>query len=921
MDDSVNLLIWAKTEASLERSPPTTLCYHPLLLHLTDVAAVATEMWMEVLSPAFRQLLADSTELPDGDCRDWLAFVAGTHDLGKCTPEFQRKSEPLAASLIAAGILSREYLPANPPKPHGLLGTALLCPAFAAKFNMTPKLARQWASVAGGHHGVFPARKEIQDTTDDQHPFGAGQWNTLRAGILDQLIDLLRPTRPTKETLDCAPALSAAGLVSVADWIASNQRYFRCAAQLGVEFNLPSLTGYFQESRERARRALRELGWRRIPEPRSASLFELLFPGKQPRESQARIEILAGELSEPAAILIEAPMGEGKTEAALLLADRLAAAAGQRGFYFGLPTQATSNQLFTRVCEFLDQRYHNTAAVPIILAHGHANLSPEFLNLLEKFLELSSIGEEGTERVFAASWFVQSKRALLTPFGVGTIDQALMASLITKHVFVRLFGLAGKVLVIDEVHAYDAYMSTLLERLLEWLGALRCSVVLLSATLPTARRNALLQAWAEGATGKPGTEIEIKDQRYPRVSVIRACGAMDSFALPVSERSHRSLGLRWLGWDASGATLIDLLSGGGCAAVICNTVAQAQETYRELRRVFDQQPEAVRPELELFHARFILEDRQRIEKQVFERFGPGNGARPGKAVLVATQVVEQSLDLDFDLMVSELAPVDFLLQRSGRLHRHERNARPQRLATPCLWIIDPGFTAAGIPDFGRRNSSVYQPYILLRTWMALRCKEAVCLPDDVEELIEGVYGSGTGSSTEAALREALERMRSAMDKDIANAAQEARNRFLPKPHADVALSMFTANPLEEDNPEVHQRLQAVTRLAEASVQVVCLFGDSTRPSLDAAGHRRTDLCAAPSPGHVRELLLRSVSVADKRLVFSLAKTATPVGWAKSAMLRFHKPVVFDSSARAEVNGCIVELDPLLGFRVLGRAGA
>jgi CRISPR-associated endonuclease/helicase Cas3 len=926
VDESANLLIWAKTEASLGRSPPTTVCYHPLLLHLTDVAAVATEMWIEILSPAFRQFLVDSTGLPDGDCRDWLAFVAATHDLGKCTPEFQRKSEPLAASLVAAGILSRNHLQGNPPKPHGLLGTALLCAAFAAKFSMPQKLARQWASVAGGHHGVFAARDDIQSTTpeNDPRPFGAGQWKTLRAGILDQLIDLLRPTRPAKETLDCAPALSAAGLVSVADWIASNQQFFPCAAQLGVEFSLPSLAGYFQQSRERARRALLELGWLRIPEPPSASLFELLFPGKQPRESQARIEVLAGELSEPAAILIEAPMGEGKTEAALLLADRLAAVAGQRGFYFGLPTQATSNQLFTRVCEFLDQRYHGTAAVPAILAHGHASLSPEFLNLLEKgrlFLELSSIGEEGTEGVFAASWFVQSKRALLTPFGVGTIDQALMASLITKHVFVRLFGLSGKVLVIDEVHAYDAYMSTLLERLVEWLGALRCSVVLLSATLPVARRNALLQAWAEGATGKPGAEIEIKDQRYPRVSLIRACGAVDSFALPVSERSHRSLGLRWLGWDSLAATLIDLLSGGGCAAVICNTVSQAQATYCDLRRVFDQQPEVDRPELDLFHARFILEDRQRIEKRVFERFGPGDGTRPGKAVLVATQVIEQSLDLDFDLMVSELAPVDLLLQRSGRLHRHQRDARPQRLADPCLWIIDPGCTEAGIPDFGRRNSGVYQPYILLRTWMALRCKGAVSLPDDVEELIEGVYGSSIGSPTEAVRREALERMKSAMDKDIANAAQEAKNRFLPKPHGDEPLSRFTANPLEEDNPEVHQRLQAVTRLADASVQAICLFGDPARPSLDVLGHNRTDLRAVPSPGHVRELLLRSLSVADKRLVGWLANTATPKGWAKSAMLRFHKAVVFDSSARAEVNGYIVELDPQLGFRVLGRAGA
>jgi CRISPR-associated endonuclease/helicase Cas3 len=922
VDGSANLLIWAKTEASSKRSSPQAFCYHPLLFHLLDVAAVATEMWMGILSPAFRQLLVDSTGLPDGDCRDWLAFVAATHDLGKCSPEFQRKSEPLAARLVAAGILSLHHLPGNPPKPHGLLGAALLRAAFISRFSMRPKLALQWASVAGGHHGVFPAREDLRSTTpeNDPRPFGSGHWPALRDRILDQLIDLLHPAPPAKETLDCAPALSAAGLVSVADWIASNQQFFPCAAQLGVEFNPPLLVDYYRQSRERARRALLELGWLRIPEPPSSSLFELLFPGKKSRESQARIQVLAEELNESAAILIEAPMGEGKTEAALLLADRLAAAAGQRGFYFGLPTQATSNQLFTRVCEFLGQRYH---AAPAILAHGHASLSPEFLDLLEKrrlFLELSSIGEEAAEGVFASSWFVQSKRALLTPFGVGTIDQALMASLITKHVFVRLFALAGKVLIIDEVHAYDAYMSTLLERLLEWLGALRCSVVLLSATLPVARRNALLQAWAKGATGKSESQIEIKDQRYPRVSLVRAGGTVNTFPLPVSERSHRSLGLRWLDWDALAATLSNLLSGGGCAAVICNTVSQAQETYRRLRRVFDQQPECDRPEVELFHARFVLEDRQRIEKRVFERFGPGDAARPRKAVLVATQVVEQSLDLDFDLMVSELAPIDLLLQRSGRLHRHQRNARPERLADPCLWIIDPGCNEEGIPDFGRPNSTVYQPYILLRTWMALRSRSAIGLPDDVEDLIESTYAQRTEFPTNEALRDTLKRMKFAMDEDLAKATQEAINRFLPKPGAEEPLSKFTANPLDEDNPEVHQRLQAVTRLADASVQVVCLFGDPARPSMDAPGHNRTDLRAAPSPGHVRELLHRSLSVADKRLVNSLAKTETPEGWAKNAMLRFHKPLIFDSSGRAEINGWTVELNPLLGFGILEKGG-
>jgi CRISPR-associated endonuclease/helicase Cas3 len=600
-------------------------------------------------------------------------------------------------------------------------------------------------------------------------------------------------------------------------------------------------------------------------------------------------------------------MGEGKTEAGLLLADKLATAAGQRGFYFGLPTQATSNQMFTRICSFLERRYGNTAAVPVILSHGHASLSPEFLSLLERgrlFSELASVGDEPTEGIFASSWFVRSRRGLLARFGVGTIDQALMASLITKHVFVRVFGLAGKVLIIDEVHAYDTYMSTLIERLMEWLGALQCSVVMLSATLPVARRNALLRAWVEGATGKPGTQIQVADQRYPRVSFAGASGSVESFALPVSERSRRLLGLSWIDRDALVEDLLSALASGGCAAVVCNTVSKAQETYSDLRRILDQLPDADRPELELLHSRFMLRDRQRIEKAVLERFGPGDSSRPKKAILVATQIVEQSLDLDFDLMVSELAPVDLLLQRSGRLHRHQRQSRPRLLADPGLWIVDPDYDEDGLPVFGRRNSGVYQPYILLRSWVALRARTTIRVPEDVEDLIEGTYGEGA-EAAESPLQNMLSRMRSQMDMDIANMEQEARNRYLPKPRAEVPLSKFTENPLEEDNPAVHQRLQAVTRLTDASVQIVCL-------------RQTPEPLAAPSPQQVVELLHRSLSIADPRLVGALAEIETPAAWTKNALLRFHKPVVFDSSGRANVNGWVVELDPFLGFRTLGR---
>jgi CRISPR-associated endonuclease Cas3-HD len=166
-------------------------------------------MWT-IVSPALRQLFTSSPRLPNEERFSWLAFVAGIHDIGKCTPEFQQKSQPLAA-----------HRPGHPVVPHGLPGTSLLRAVFGERFAMPPTLALQWASVAGGHHGIFPDGQSVRSTTpeNDPRPFGTEHWHKLCDYVLDQFIDLLRPIRSAKETLGCAPALSAAGLVSVADSI------------------------------------------------------------------------------------------------------------------------------------------------------------------------------------------------------------------------------------------------------------------------------------------------------------------------------------------------------------------------------------------------------------------------------------------------------------------------------------------------------------------------------------------------------------------------------------------------------------------------------------------------------------------------------------------------------------------------------
>lgn len=417
----------------------------------------------------------------------------------------------------------------------------------------------------------------------------------------------------------------------------------------------------------------------------------------------------------PALLLVEAPMGEGKTELAFLAHLRLQAANGHRGLYVALPTQATGNALFQRALTFLEQ--FADGHLDVQLVHGGAAMN-------EDVQHLRGVDHSPQESLSASAWFSQRKRPLLSPYGVGTVDQALFAALNVKHHFVRLWGLGNRVVVLDEVHAYDTYTSGLIAALLRWLRALGCSVVLMSATLPLARRGELLRAWGVA-------EVEVPELAYPRLVLADARGVRGE---QFSARPLAPIRLVGLGesLDSMAERAVDLLEGGGCGALIVNTVDRAQKLCVALRqRLGDQVP------LLLFHARFPADQRAERERQVLAAFG-AQGERPQRALLIATQVAEQSLDIDFDFMLSDLAPVDLLLQRAGRLHRHERRGRPARHVEARLGVA--GLRADTLPELKDTAwGYVYDAYILLRTWALLRHEQCLTLPADIDRLVQAVY--------------------------------------------------------------------------------------------------------------------------------------------------------------------------------------
>jgi CRISPR-associated endonuclease/helicase Cas3 len=891
------LYLWAKKARATDPDPAA---FHPLICHLLDVGAVAELMWERGLPASARNWFARQFGLDEASAGRWAVFLTAMHDWGKASPAFQ----------------TRDQFVSFPP--HGTISTYLLKSTLQeAPYNVPLGIANRLATIVGGHHGLFPQAADFSKFVFQPRHVGAGEWNKHQQWLLAEMSRLLQIAgAPPPTRLSNAGAVWLAGFISVVDWIGSNQDYFPYAApgsQPAADF---SSDVYLERTRRQAARAMEELGWSAWPDVPRARAFRGLFPDLTPNAMQEAIITLSATLDQPSLTIVEAPMGMGKTEAALFLADRASVSLGMRGHYLALPTQATSNQMFSRDTDFLRRRYPEQV-VNTQLLHGHAALSSDFQALQEnerRYLQAIDIplngnqGFDGAEPgVIAAAWFTHRKRGLLAPFGVGTIDQALLSVLQTRHFFVRLLGLAGKTIVLDEVHAYDTYMSVLLERLLGWLAALGCSVVLLSATLPAARRQHLLHAWSGGESAEVDHPAAVSAD-YPAITW--RCGDRGGtigFTTPT-----RTVNLRWVAAEQRSTLARELdaaLRDGGCATVICNTVRAAQEMYRHLR---DALPDV---DVSLFHARFPYEERMAREEDVLRRFGKpiANPNRPHRAIVVATQVIEQSLDLDFDLMVTELAPVDLVLQRSGRLHRHIApvpRPRPTSLATPELWLLAPP-EAEGLPHFSR-DAFVYDEHILLRSWLELRERTEFTTPIDLSTLIEAVYDDARSCPGDGlpglearwtTSREELDRLRYEQERKAEQAA-------IYRPHHGERDFLAQRNQgLEEDDPAFHASLRAVTRLGDPSITAICLTREEVarlQPYAPSAGAR------------AEALLQRSVSLNRPGFVQALARSDGhhPASWKRTALLRHCRLIELnEQQVSEEIGGYRLHLDPELGVEL------
>ena len=885
--------IWAKTKKNGEPE------WHPLILHMLDVAAVAGFVWEHNLADGLRKRLESS--IPANDIKSLIMFLAGAHDIGKASPGFQKKVWRLAE---CSGF---PYSDNDCNCPHGQVTAVVLREFLPPTFSLL-------GQISGGHHGVFPRSSQLQLGRDS---LGNKQWQEARTETLIKFAEIVGfdfRQQPAPEISDPLVVPALAGFISVVDWIGSNQDFFPCFAVCGKVIEIDP-ANYWKEAQDKARRALGKLGWfPGVTFDRETS-FDQVFAALTANSLQSTTIDLSSGQNNPYLMIVEAPMGEGKTEAALYAADLAMCRGFARGMYIAMPTQATGNAMFKRVLEsYLRKRGHK-GKLNLQLVHGDALLA-QMADVQEGEVPVfkpENIGEDGAD-LEVQSWFTAKKRPLLAPFGVGTIDQSLLSVLQTKHWFVRLFGLAGKVVIFDEVHAYDAYMSTILERLLHWLAELDCTVILLSATLPEAKRKALAKAYS-------GRE-DVEYRRYPRITLARprhypqtqADKPPVCTAIPMEK--SRAIDLQFCNTDLAEMTLTlaERLKQGGCAAVICNTVNRSIEVYKHLRGSLKD------TECLLFHARTLQMWRREREEEVLRKFGKRdlqekdaegrfiNPDRPHRGVLVATQIVEQSLDLDFDLMVSEIAPVDLLLQRTGRLHRHPRK-RPPVLETPRLIVLcDAGREGPPPESFGKSIEYVYDRYILLRTWLALRGRNEINAPDEIESLVEAVYDESSEEADEfwrISLDQAFETMKGKYfaAKDIARQLLVAR----PQDPSDL-VEEFNSQLLDDEDPQAHKTVKAATREGDPSITVVMLPAD-------------TVLTPEPTVSEVRRLLDSSVKLSHKALFQAFLQNGeAPAQWEKNAHLRHARLLRLDDRNSGYVGNYRLTLDKQLGLVIENEEG-
>lgn len=895
--------LWAKSGDWAE-PVDGALPWLSLAQHMLDSALVAGELWDHWASESLRSSVCRFTGLSDpDDARGLVMLLAGVHDIGKATVTFQlgARKEPqrLTSRVTDAGLpLRAPHLESTIGRFHHSLASGAILEPWLIERSLHHRAAGRLAGVVDAHHGKPSAATSRASASAiiDSYP---EPWRQVHRELIDFIAettgaDHILPLLPRKITAAAQQLLT--GLVVMSDWVASSEDHF------------PLTGGSCTDQRARLESAMRSIRLTAPWEPGEVDARALdehmrhafsWGPELRARPVQRVAAEAAANLGGPGLLLVEAPTGEGKTEAALVAAQIMARESGCGGVLIAAPTMSTADGLLQRVLGWANNVTPGGSVSSMHLGHSRADLNSDWRNLRSRGL---SEDDEQHGEIIASEWLRGRKKGILSNFAVTTVDQVLMMALQSKHSMVRHLGLAGKVVVIDEVHAYDTYMSSYLHTALAWLASYGVPVVLLSATLPSAQKRDLIAAYA-GTLGVPVPEA--LSTAYPLVTGVGSGGVTETpvFVRPVSERIEVAIipdSLDDLAHEVSW-----LAQDGGCVLIVCNTVRRSQSAFSRLDDLFP-------GEVELHHAAFIAQDRARKESALRDQLGPhahrGSG-RPWRRIVVATQVAEQSLDIDADLLVTDIAPMDLMIQRIGRLHRHERpdSDRPLSMREPRVLVR--GISDRTAPAFDKGTAFIYEPEILISTLGVLEDRiipGGFERPGDVAASVQDAYGEDPPIPRhwEAGLADA----RSKAEKRRSRAKEKAKSYRFPEPPFATSLDdLFSAQQVDIDTPAGEARGYAQVRDSDASYEVIPLIAvDSGYRAL--RDNATIPWGARPAGAQALELasstlrLPASVSRAiaqDEKLLKGLEQ-GSPAGWAQNHLLKSSIALLLDENRQARI---------------------
>ncbi|MET8542330.1 CRISPR-associated helicase Cas3' [Kitasatospora sp. NPDC004799] len=922
-----------------------------LLSHMLDTAAVAEVVWDRYLPPVTRRRL-DAIAGGPRKGRRLFAWLCGIHDCGKAVPAFQCLDPDGEADVRRSGLSWDKYAVKSQTWRHDKAGGRLLRAVLADAGWAEEQIEWVWPLVAG-HHGRFPTLGDLRPRKEDLQGKGPS-WKLAQSALVEAFSRELgfegkSPLAGVEPVLvpRRAVQLQLSGFVVMADWIASDERHFA-----GV-LDLAAVT--MSQARQRASAAWTQLGlrggWGALPAPGPEAFRDRFGHGTRP--SQDLVLDVVRRMGGPGLVIVEAPMGEGKTKAALAAAELLAARYGLDGVYLGMPTQATADPMFTQVRSWL-RKVEEGLEDQVVLLHGKRMFNKEWRGLLEDAGEwgqdadarYSTVDEygmrsdgfdgcEGGERRAPAEWFLGRRRGLLSPFAVGTIDQLLYAATRTKHVMLRMAGLVGKVVVLDEVHAADVYMSQFLLEGLWWLGQAGVPVVLLSATLPPEQRRRLVAAYLAGTRSAEVSDVlhVPEPQGYP--SVTAAWPGRDGrpgLLVESTESWREDLQVRIEVLDerptrtashqgaqhvpepvdtAVADHLKERLVDGGCVLIIRNTVPRAQATFEALHKEFG-------ADVRLLHGRLHAGHRADRTEEVLRLLGPPTTGveRPDRLIVVATQLAEQSFDVDADLLITDLAPVDLLLQRIGRLHRHAGVKRPHALSRPTVVVTGIGLDGDEAPYILRASEKIYGRCLLLRTAAEVERAAAAAgtwnIPGQVPDLVARVYGTDpivpeTWAEAEAQARQEWEE-------------RQAERRAKAAEYVLTRAGEHGASTLAGLHSGGHGSLsegqfEALVRDGDPSVEVVLV-------RREADGFRAMTGRRLGPNGEVAAEVVDDVLSGTVRLPAKLTGAAEQAlgplpGWRDHPWLRYSLALEFDGQREAVIGDFRLRYDDLLGLVLSG----